>query len=209
MDKTSGLQGIPWKDFATASFSFLRDDSSSGKSFAKSGSVRKSKRAPKKQLMDAEFDDEDDDEIRFVQKLKNQKINLSSLDFEDEPSKKQRKLASVVADVERLGAIKNGKGKLKKEIESEDTDYDEEDEIDFDGEVSMESKKKKQKKETVDYLMENKEMTLTTRQRALQSNSVEFPSGLPPAPPKSKLFFAYKAWIFELFTTIALCDRVV
>ena len=57
-------------------------------------------------------------------------------------------------------------------------------------------KKKKQRKKSVDILMEAKrEMTLTTRQRALQSSKVSFASGaslieflngLPPAPPRKQ-----------------------
>lgn len=68
-------------------------------------------------------------------------------------------------------------------------------------------KKKKQRKESVDVLMDSKrEMTLTTRQRALQSSKdasasssslIEFPNGLPPAPPRSEhlsvlYFFFYQ-----------------
>jgi INO80 complex subunit B len=57
------------------------------------------------------------------------------------------------------------------------------------------SKNKKPRKELADLSVDSKkEMTVTTRQRALQTGKVassgfpsliEFPNGLPPAPPKS------------------------
>jgi INO80 complex subunit B len=90
---------------------------------------------------------------------------------------------------------KDGKKRSRSDRMLEDTDYEDEDESGSDGELD-DKKKKKQRKESVDVLMDSKrEMTLTTRQRALQSGKdasatnsslIEFPNGLPPAPPRSE-----------------------
>ncbi|KAF8006668.1 hypothetical protein BT93_K0853 [Corymbia citriodora subsp. variegata] len=205
MDKRTGLQGIPWKDFSKGGFSFGKEDSlmgkmsgrnPSGKQGDKSEPVRKSKRVPKKRLMDGEFNDDEDDELRYLEKLKTSKIGGVYREDDEGSSKKQRKLASV-SDIERLGAFKGSKDgkKLRTDRISDDTDYEEEDETGSDGELQG-RKKKRQKKESVDTLMDNnrKEMTLTTRQRALQSSkdasvaagSIEYPNGLPPAPPRKQ-----------------------
>lgn len=206
LDKRTGLQGIPWKDFSKGGFSFGKEDSlmgkmagrnTSGKQGDTSEPVRKSKRVPKKRLMDGEFNDDEDDELRYLEKLKTSKMGGGCREDDDGSSKKQRKLASV-SDIERLGAFKGSKDGRKKprtDRISDDTDYDEEDETGSDGELQG-RKKKRQKKESVDTLMDNnrKEMTLTTRQRALQSSkdasvatgSIEYPNGLPPAPPRKQ-----------------------
>lgn len=206
IDKRTGLQGIPWKDFSKGGFRFGKEDSStgkmsgrntSGKQGDKSEPVRKSKRVPKKRLMDGEFNDDEDDELRYLEKLKTSKIGGGFREDDEGTSKKQRKLASV-SDIERLGAFKGSKdGKKKPRIDrtSDDTDYEEDDGTGSDGELGG-RKKKRQKKESVDTLMDNnrKEMTLTTRQRALQSGkdasvaagSIEYPNGLPPAPARKQ-----------------------
>lgn len=126
-------------------------------------SVHKSKRVPKKRLLDDVVnDDEDDDdaELRYLAKMK---LKSAEVDDEDEGgSKKQRKISSVL----KMESIKNPKTGR----ESEDTEYTGED--------------------------SSREMTVTTRSQALQSGReysndstasiVEFPHGLPPAPPRSK-----------------------
>ncbi|MBA0757828.1 hypothetical protein Gotri_020890 [Gossypium trilobum] len=86
------------------------------------------------------------------------------------------------------------KRKHRSDRVSEDTDYEEEDEPVTDSELEG-KKKRKQRKESVEPSMESKrEITLTTRQRALQSSKdassapgsslIEFPNGLPPAPSR-------------------------
>lgn len=204
-DKKSGLQGIPWKDFSRGGFSLGRDDNLMGKMPCKSTAgkedksepVRKSRRVPKRRVLDEDFGDEDeDDEIRYLEKLKTSKVAGYKED-DEESSKKHRKL-SAVSNIENIGSsklAKDAKKKSKSDRISGDTDYDEEDSI-SDGELDS-KKKKKQRKEAVDLLMDGKrEMTLTTRQRALQSSRdassasggslVEFPNGLPPAPSRSE-----------------------
>ncbi|PON72376.1 INO80 complex, subunit Ies [Trema orientale] len=184
LEKRSGLQGIPWKDFSRGGFSLGRDDSvmgkvsrknTSGREEEKSEPVRKSKRVPKKRV--AAVYREDDEEF----------------------GRKHRKL-STVSNVENGGASRSGKdGKKKSRIDrvSGDNDYDEDEESASDGELDGKKKRKKQRKESIDSLMEGRrETTLTTRQRALQSSKdasstpgagfIEFPNGLPPAPPRKQ-----------------------
>lgn len=203
LEKRSGLQGIPWKDFSRGGFSLGRDESMgkmSGKGTAgkgdKSEPVRKSRRVPKRRLLDEDFgDDDEDDEIRYLEKLKTSKVTGYKED-EEESSKKHRKL-SAVSNIEYIGSSRlgNAKKKSKSDRVSGDTDYEEEDSV-SDSELDG-KKKKKQRKENVDSLMDGKrEMTLTTRQRALQSSKdassapgasfIEFPNGLPPAPSRSE-----------------------
>lgn len=195
--KRAGLQGLPWKDFSRGGFSLGKEDSLmakiSGKQGDKSEPVRKSKRVPKRRVLDEEFgEDDEDDEIRYLEKLKS-KVTAGYKEDDEESSKKLRKLSSM----ENIGSsrlAKDGK-KSRSDRALEDTDYEEEGLL-SDGE--LECNKKKQKKESVDLLMDGKkEMTLTTRQRALQSSKdgstsapggslIEFPNGLPPAPSRSE-----------------------
>lgn len=170
---------------------------SSGKNSA-SGPVRKSKRVPKKRVLDGDFEDDDDDEIRYLEKLKSSRISSGFREDDDESGKKRRKLTKV-SNLENVGTFrsdKDAKKKLRLDRVSEDTDYEEDEDPVSDVEVEGD-KKKRHKKEYVDTVTENKrEMTLTTRQRALQSSKdgssapasslIEFPNGLPPAPPRSE-----------------------
>ncbi|KAK7284571.1 hypothetical protein RJT34_19319 [Clitoria ternatea] len=206
-DRRSGLQGVPWKDFSRGGFGLGKEESlmgkisgknTSGKLVDKSEPVRKSKRVPKRRVLDGEFgdDDDEDDEIRYLEKLKTSKVSSVYRD-EEELGKKHRKLSSV-SNVENAASLRSGKdGKKRSRSDKvyEDTDYEDEEESGSDGELE-DKKKKKQRKESVDVLMDSKrEMTLTTRQRALQSSKdasasgaslIEFPNGLPPAPPRKQ-----------------------
>ncbi|KAM7495791.1 hypothetical protein LguiA_020205 [Lonicera macranthoides] len=209
-DKKSGLQGIPWKDFSRGGFSLRKEDSlmskvpeksASGKQGEKSEQVRKSKRVPKKRVLDGAFDEEDDDEIRYLQKVKISKLAAGSKDFDEESSLKHRSLSRVSKvgkreNLDDFGSSRLTKGgkKSRSERVSEDTDYEEEEERGSDGEPEG---NKKQRKDRSDSPTENKrEMTLTTRQRALLSGkdassvsggtSIEFPNGLPPPPPRKQ-----------------------
>ncbi|XP_054814820.1 uncharacterized protein LOC129315257 [Prosopis cineraria] len=205
-DKRSGLQGIPWKNFSREGFGVGKVDSMIGKMSGKNTSskqgdktepIRKSKRVPKRRVLDGEFGgDDDDDEIRYLEKLKTTKVSAVYRD-EEEVSKKHRKLSSV-SDMETTASsrsVKDGKSKSTSDRMYEDTDYEEDEDSGSDVEPEH-KKKRKQKKESVDVLMDSKrEMTLTTRQRALQSSKdasvygaslIEFPNGLPPAPPRKQ-----------------------
>ncbi|KAJ9187882.1 hypothetical protein P3X46_003296 [Hevea brasiliensis] len=201
LDKRTGLQGVPWKGLSAGGFCLGKDSTfmgklknTSGKQGERAEPVRKSKRVPKRRVLDGEIgEDYEDDEIRYLEKLRTPKIAGEYKDNE-EFSKKQRKLSSM----DKMGAsklVKDGKKKCTLDRASEDTDYEEEDDLASEGEHEGNTKKK-QKKESIDTLMDGKrEMTLTTRQRALQSskdgstpgaNLIEFPNGLPPAAPRKQ-----------------------
>ncbi|MED6168557.1 hypothetical protein PIB30_012829 [Stylosanthes scabra] len=196
-----GLQGLRWKGSSKGGCDLGKEESlmgrtsgeyTSGKKGDKSEPIRKSKRVPKRRVLDGEFgdDDDEDDEIRYLEKLKTSKVSAVYRD-EEELSKKHRKLSSV-SNLENAASSRSGRDG-KKRSRYEDTDYEAEEESGSDGERE-DKKKKKQRKESVEVLMDGKrEMTLTTRQRALQSSKdasasgaslIEFPNGLPPAPPR-------------------------
>ncbi|VFQ86508.1 unnamed protein product [Cuscuta campestris] len=162
----------------------------------KSDSVRKSKRVPKRRVLDEAFDedDEDDDEIRYLEKLKTSKA-YGVKDFEEENSNKHRSLSQVVSkSVGEIGKLaKDGKKRLDKG--SDDTDYEEEEILLSDGDCEGKRKQKQRRDSPPDTVMESKrELALTTRQRALLSskdpsvgvNQVEFPNGLPPPPSRKQ-----------------------
>ncbi|KAL9227638.1 hypothetical protein vseg_003306 [Gypsophila vaccaria] len=208
--KRSGLQGIPWKDFSSAGFSLGRRESPMTKGAGKSGSgkqgkkpdsARRSRRASKKRTSDGFDDDEDDDEIRYLEKLKNARLSSGLGEYDEESSRKHRRLSKFSGEspqnLEGSSSSKSGTMAKdgKKRSSSVDTDYEEDEDILSDGEPDS-RKKKRARRELVDSPVEPKrELTLTTRQRALQSSAtggsvVEFPNGLPPATsgkPKEQL----------------------
>ncbi|XP_026662553.2 eukaryotic translation initiation factor 5B-like isoform X2 [Phoenix dactylifera] len=204
----SRLQGDAWKDSSGVSFS--RGEGISGKQTDKlpgissSEPVRKSKRVPKRRVLDDAFDDgEEDDEIRYLEKLKISKVSVDqTTDFEDtgEDGIKKRKISKlsknrstpyeVDEDYVMSRSNKEGRKKSRSERESDDTDYVEEEEPGSDG--GPEAKRRKQKV-SIDSPADVRTEPLTTRQRALQSGKggngeslIEFPNGLPPASRKQK-----------------------
>ncbi|XP_057960449.1 uncharacterized protein LOC131152671 isoform X2 [Malania oleifera] len=220
LDKRSGLRGVPWKDFPGCGFTVGKSDPFRGRKSEESFSmkqgdkyeaIRKSKRVPKRRILEGAFDDGDDDEeIRYLEKLRNSKVSVDygveDEDDEEEGSKKQRKISRVLKrnvdglyniDVGNCGSSKSAKeGKKSRQGRAfEDTDYVEEEEPISDGELEI--KRKKPRKEFIDSLGDSKkEMAITTRQRALQTGKdistglgaslIEFPNGLPPAPPRKQ-----------------------
>ncbi|XP_073066223.1 uncharacterized protein [Primulina eburnea] len=195
VDKKSGFQGIPWKDFSKGGFSLNREDmgrmqakNGVDKQLDKSDLVRKSKRMPKKRMSDGEFDDDEDDEIRYLEKLKTSKITVVR-DSEAESTRKKRKVVKYDS-MEDVGKP----GRDVRKSSSGDMNYVDEEEPLSAGE--HEGKKKKQKKDPSELPAENKrELALTSRQRALLSKDasspsragqIEFPNGLPPAPPRKQ-----------------------
>ncbi|XP_050376200.1 uncharacterized protein LOC126793651 [Argentina anserina] len=209
LDKKSGLKGIPWKDFSRSGINLGKDQdhstmvrtsgkNMSGKEGDKSEPVRKSKRVPKRRVLDGEFgDDEEDDEIRYLENLKTSKVTGGFREEDDEESSRKHRKLSVVSSIDNAGPSRSGKDlkrKSRTDRVSGDTDYEEENLL-SDGE-QLEGKKK-EKKEAVEPLLDGKrEMVLTTRQRALQSSKdassslgsslIEFPNGLPPAAPRKQ-----------------------
>ncbi|GAB2226466.1 hypothetical protein Drorol1_Dr00022274 [Drosera rotundifolia] len=181
-----GLQGIPWKDFSKVGFSLWKEDSSIGKLPSKNQSgkqedpVCNSRRAPKKHLMNGAFDVEDDDnEIRFLEKLKNSKL-ASGHKYDYEPDKRHKKLSK----------ISQIRGDRKRKSPHGETNHEEEEAIN--GNTDAKAKKKVRKEPVGSAVEPIREMTLMTRRRALQSGKdpsaglVEFPNGLPSPPRKKK-----------------------
>ncbi|KAE9593777.1 hypothetical protein Lal_00036353 [Lupinus albus] len=187
-DKRSGLQRHPWKDSSRSGFGLEKEElligRASGKNIDsnrgdKSEAVRKSKRVPKRRVIDEEFGD-DDDEIQYLEKLKTAKVSAEYRDEQDF-SMKHRKLSNMENKRSSSDRV------------SEDKDNEDE-EAGFDGE--LEDKKWKKQRTSDDISMDSKrEMTLTTRQRVLQSSKdasassasfIEFPNGLPPPPSRKQ-----------------------
>lgn len=207
-NKKSGMRGVPWKHFTIGSSTTReKGDPSMGKNASgsqgkNSEQIRKSKRVPKRRVLDGAFDEEDeDDEIRYLEKLKFSKVAAVSKGFEEDSRKKQQQISRVSKNTKRDAVSEDyihGRSSKKSRSErgSEGTDYEEEEEVVSDGGGPDVKKKKKPRNDSIDSLIESKrDSGLTTRQRALLSGKddssvsgtsvVEFPNGLPPAPPRS------------------------
>ncbi|ONK60537.1 uncharacterized protein A4U43_C08F19640 [Asparagus officinalis] len=185
----------------------LFEESSYGKQMPISEPVRKSKRVPKRRVLDGALDEgNEDDEIRYLEKLKASKVSTDNSEFEDdgEESVKKKSITKVSISKskkvayhldEDYGSSRSAKDSRKKSRtvkEFVDNDYIEEDELG--SEDGIEDSRKKLRKESLDTLPDARSEPLTTRQRALQSGKgaslgeslVEFPNGLPPAPPRKQ-----------------------
>lgn len=219
LNKQSGSMATAWKEFSRSGTGLK--DSSIGKVPTQSGlmrqadksfePVRKSKRVPKRRILDGAFDeDEEDEELRYLGRLKTAKLSYNDgIRNEDGKDGKKRKLSEIemdnidccdMEDYEFYRKMKDGK-KLKPGKDSEDTDYieDEDDDDDIGTDDGTDQKRKKPKKESLESLSNGKKgIALTTRQRALQSGRdassassglIEFPDGLPLPPRRSECFF--------------------
>ena len=151
--------------------------------------VRKSNRISKRRVLD----DDDDEEIQFVRKVKMGKVvgAEEDVDEDEERNRKHKKLSKVMkqnVEYPRGVGTSDKKDKSRKASFDDDDDYvkDEEEGL-SDAEVEVESKSGRARRR--ESLSEVKtEMTVTTRRRSGHSgNLIEFPGGLPPAPPRSKL----------------------
>lgn len=173
--------------------------------------VRKSKRVSRRRFIEESLDDEEDNnlEIQYLEKLRTSRItsdyDAGYKDDEDRDSRKQRRISRVLkrnsdrqyeVDMGDYGSsrLRNETKKFSSGRVSDDTDYEEEEESISDDEPN--SKRRKPRKEFLNSIVDTKkEMTVTTRQRALQTGKdvscsldatlIEFPNGLPPAPPRS------------------------
>lgn len=171
-------------------------------------SSRKSKRVPKKRSLGEVFDDGEDnsdDEIRYLEKVRRLRLGSSHgtelEDVDEVGSKKTSRLSSgeiYSNDVDLRYHSSSSLGKESRKSRSvrasEDTDYFEDEDSFSDDEPEP---KKKHSKELIDDSGDfRREMAITTRQRALKSSRstsspsgasmIEFPNGLPPAPPKKQ-----------------------
>ncbi|KAK4372422.1 hypothetical protein RND71_007806 [Anisodus tanguticus] len=199
-----GLQGGMPRDSPKGSFGAGKDDTGKTpmtnafeKGGDKSDPTRKSKRVPKRRVSEWFDEDGKDDEIRYLEKLKTSKI-AGYKDFEEElTNERSLSWGSKVSKYEKDETMGRSRKDVRKKSEqgSEDTAY-EVDELLSDGEPEG-IKKQKQRKESSNLSIEGTrgEMTLTTRQRALLSSKdssassvshIEFPNGLPPAPPRKQ-----------------------
>ncbi|CAA6664285.1 unnamed protein product [Spirodela intermedia] len=186
------MVAAPWKDFSDQSPSGTsKEADDKTQSTAVSEPVRKSKRVPKRRVLDGAYDGEDaDEEIRYLERLRASKLSSDQQETSGSESKKRQK----VSRVSRRGSYEEMMTSLCcGERDSEDRDYiDEEEEG---GSDASESLGKTPRQESLDSLPDSrKEFSLTTRQRALQTGRdgssgsaaslVEYPDGLPPAPPR-------------------------
>lgn len=225
MDRRSRLRGIPWKDFSKSEFVVRNADtppmdgipqSVNAKQSDAHHSARKSKRIRKSRLLgdmfdDADENDDDDDEIRYLEKLRTSRLASNYVaDYEDEDEDevvgKKQKLISRISNADVYdynGDMRCNYSKLSRSGRAfEDTEY-------FEEETSSDDEpepKKKRLSKMGD--LEESEMTVTTRRRALRRgkaiSAIEFPNGLPPAPPKSKylfIFHPHDKYIAILFST--------
>lgn len=213
-EKGDGTQGIHGRETSSGagvargtkdSRNKALEDNSSGKQSNLSEPVRKSKRVPKRRVLDGALEEGDgDDEIRYLEKLKTPKVSTDyTSEFEDdgEESLKKKNL-SKVSKSRRIGydvdedygssrLARENRKRLRTGRGSDDTDYNDEEEPGSDDGVDPKGKKQK---ESVEVLTEPRIEPLTTRQRALQSGKgaspgeslIEFPNGLPPAPPRKQ-----------------------
>ncbi|KAE8721025.1 transcriptional regulator ATRX-like protein isoform X5 [Hibiscus syriacus] len=217
-EKDGTQRGVRWKDFSRGDLGVQQVHHSTGrvpaenfstKGIDKHEPVRKSKQVPKKRSLEGVLDDtEDDDEIRYLEKVKTARVTADyGVEHGEDGGRKQQRISKVVTrNVDGLYGLDvgdYGSSRISKEAKksrsgrtSEDTDYVEEDEESV-SDVEQDNRRKKTRKEVVDFLGDyKKEMIFTTRQRALQAGKdvsssvgvspVEFPNGLRPAPPKKQ-----------------------
>uniref|UniRef100_A0A7N0VJZ2 INO80 complex subunit B-like conserved region domain-containing protein n=1 Tax=Kalanchoe fedtschenkoi TaxID=63787 RepID=A0A7N0VJZ2_KALFE len=159
--------------------------------------VRKSNRVPKRRIIDRSFEDG-----RYLDKLISSEVSGDNgLEYEDgeEGGNRKRSVSRALKrDTDRphnfdARASQDSKS-YRSGKSSDDIGYSDEEDIVSDEDLGG-SKRKKARK-FVDALGESRtELTVTTRQRALQTGKdilisggslIEFPNGLPPAPPRKQ-----------------------
>ncbi|KAL1226239.1 hypothetical protein V5N11_017708 [Cardamine amara subsp. amara] len=158
LDKKADLEGGTWNTEIDGSMTGKK------KQGQPTGSVRKSKRAPKKQVFDS--DDDNDDEIRYLEKMKNRRISVCNEDTE--AGRRQLKPSEIT----------NGENSDKKKNVSEQAAKD----MDIDEELESDEKE-------IGNDDSKRESTLTSRQRALasgRSSAIDFSDGLPPPTSRRK-----------------------
>nr|XP_010914570.1 uncharacterized protein LOC105039939 [Elaeis guineensis]XP_029118804.1 uncharacterized protein LOC105039939 [Elaeis guineensis]XP_029118805.1 uncharacterized protein LOC105039939 [Elaeis guineensis]XP_029118806.1 uncharacterized protein LOC105039939 [Elaeis guineensis] len=214
-EKGNVFQGDAWRDSSGLSFSCGAKDDSLGKSISgkqtdklhgisASEPLCKSKRVPKRHVLDGAFDDgEEDAEICYLEKLQSFKASADQIaEFEDasEDGVKKRKISKISKnrntpyEVDEDYVIsQSNKENMKMPRsgrESDSIDYVEEEEP---GSAGGPEAKRRKEKTSVDSTADVRNEPLTTRQRALQSGKcgngesvIEFPNGLPPAPSRKQ-----------------------
>ncbi|KAJ0254489.1 HIT zinc finger and PAPA-1-like domain-containing protein [Hirschfeldia incana] len=146
--------------------------------------IRKSNRISKRRVLDEELgglDDEDDQEIQFLRRVKMGKVvAVEEEEDEEERNRKHKKLSKVMKQNVEYPSDKYGK-----KDKTTGKAFDEEEGV-SDAEVELGNKSGRARRR--EGLSELKtEMTVTTRRRSGHSgNLIEFPRGLPPAPPRKR-----------------------
>ncbi|XP_078441174.1 uncharacterized protein LOC144711126 [Wolffia australiana] len=198
----SGEKVDPWKNFGDQGF-FRPSKEFNEKLQTSAGSepVRKSKRVPKRRVLDGAFDGDDaDEEIRYLERLKAAKLSMEQQETSGSENKKRLKGSKALKrssyeeddDFSLQPRSREGRKKPRSDRDSEDREDVDEEEGASD---TSHSPRKKAREESLESLADTrKEVSLTTRQRALQTgrdgtggsanNLIEFPDGLPPAPPR-------------------------
>ncbi|XP_010414991.1 PREDICTED: vicilin-like seed storage protein At2g18540 [Camelina sativa] len=165
----------------------------------KTNPIRKSNRISKRRVLDEELDslDDDDEEIQFLKRMKMARVVAAEEDVDDdeERSRKHKKLSKVMKqNVELPRGVgtseKSGKkdrtGKAFDDADYVKDDDDEEEEVVSDVEPGNKSSRTRRAAEEGQSEVKT-EMTVTTRRRSGHSgNLIEFPCGLPPAPPRKR-----------------------
>lgn len=140
----------------------------------------KNKRAAKKVSTDEEFDDEDDEEIRYLKKLRASKAAYGYVDKQEENVRKSKGIAKHM----NLDYNDTKDGRKKSRIYKKNNDY----ELELSSDDELKNNRKRFTGDCVDPT--EREMTMTTRKRALEcpefGGLVEFPNGLPSAPSKKQ-----------------------
>ncbi|KAF8054851.1 hypothetical protein N665_1310s0007 [Sinapis alba] len=151
--------------------------------------IRKSNRISKRRVLDEELgvlDDDDDQEIQFLRRVKMGKVVAveDDVDEDEERNRKHKKLSKVMKqNVEYPRGVGTSEKSGKKDKTGKA--FDEEEGL-SDAEVELGNKSGRARRR--EGLSELKtEMTVTTRRRSGHSgNLIEFPRGLPPAPPRKR-----------------------
>ncbi|KAG2317041.1 hypothetical protein Bca4012_067936 [Brassica carinata] len=150
--------------------------------------IRKSNRISKRRVQDEELgglDDDDDQEIQFLRRVRMAKAVAVEEEEDEERDRKHKKLSKVMK--QNVEYPPRGVGTSDKSGKKDKTGkaFDEEEGL-SDAEVELGNKSGRARRR--EGLSELKtEMTVTTRRRAGHSgNLIEFPRGLPPAPPRKR-----------------------
>ncbi|XP_074291847.1 uncharacterized protein LOC141618657 [Silene latifolia] len=142
------------------------------------------KQVANKHAFDDGFDEDDDEEIRYLKKLKAYKVTSGCGDRQEESRQKTKGIARLMG-VKHSDKRDHRKDHRKKSRLKEDNDF--EMQIPLDDELIS-----TRDEEDFDDLpsASGTEMTMTTRRRALECPDfvglVEFPNGLPDAPSKKQ-----------------------
>lgn len=194
-ERSTKERGTPWDTGSKA-------DSCNDTRVSKTNTnpIRKSNRISKRRVLDEELDslDDDDEEIQFLKRMKMAKVvAVEDVDDDEERSRKHKKLSKVM---KQIVEFPRGVGTSEKSAKKDkmgkafDTDYvkddDDEEEEEAVSDIELENKSVKTRRRGAEEGQSEikTEMTVTTRRRSGHSgNLIEFPRGLPPAPPRSKL----------------------